>query len=441
MKKISAIIFFLLLGLGNSFSQNDFHIPKNESTKIKFQLLDNLIILPVELNGISLSFLLDTGVSRTILFNIVDSAQDLKLKDVEVIKLRGLGDEGYVDALKSSKNRLKIGQALSSNQEVFVIADESINFTPRLGIPVHGIVGYDLFKDFVVEINYGAGYIRLTPSESYHYKKCKKCESLNLTFHTYKPFIDALVSYRGNDISVRLLMDTGGSDALWLFENKELELLPEEGKYFEDFLGKGLSGSVHGKRAKINEFSIKGFHLPNVNVAFPDSSAVSIARNYQERSGSMGGELLKRFNMIFDYKRARVSFRKNKYFKQPFEYNKSGIVLEQEGERIVKVKVENKPSKNYGKEDDGFRIDMVENFKFQLKPSFKIVELVPGSAAATAGLMVGDVLISVNNKSVDQMKLQEVNTFFRGRAGQKIRLGIDRNGVLMRFDFKLQKLW
>ena len=55
----------------------------------------------------------------------------------------------------------------------------------------------------------------------------------------------------------------------------------------------------------------------------------------------MGGELLKRFNLIIDYRRARITFKKNGNYKKPFYYNKAGIILEQRGVRVVKEKVNN----------------------------------------------------------------------------------------------------
>lgn len=432
--------FFLLVFCGYSYSQSRFHLQKKERTKVKFQLIHNLIIIPVEINGVPLSFLLDTGVSKPILFNIVNSSDSLELKHVESIYLRGLGDKGYIQALKSGKNRFKIGGAINGDQDIFIISDESINFTPRLGVPVHGIIGYDIFKDFIVEINYGSKYIRLNNPETFNYRKCTKCETLNLSLVGNKPFIDGIVEVNGKNISVKLLMDSGGSDALWLFENESLGLVPEKDTYFVDFLGKGLSGSVHGKRSKIKRFSLEDFHLKNVNVAYPDSAAVSFARKFKERSGSMGGELLKRFNIIMDYKNAKVTFKKNKHFKVPFEYNKSGIVLEQDGVRVIKERESNTSSKTDRYGDNSYTITATENYKFVLKPAFRIVELRPGSPAERIGLMLGDVILSINNKDVNHLKMQEVHTLFKAEDGKLIKLKIERDGVIMRFNFKLESL-
>ena len=55
--------FVLVKQLG--FSQGHFVIQnKKQTDKIRFKLINNLIIIPVEINGVDLSFLLDTGVSK-----------------------------------------------------------------------------------------------------------------------------------------------------------------------------------------------------------------------------------------------------------------------------------------------------------------------------------------------------------------------------------------
>ena len=53
-----------------AIAQNDFFLNKDESERINFEFASNLIIIPVSINGVTLSFILDTGVSRPILFNL-----------------------------------------------------------------------------------------------------------------------------------------------------------------------------------------------------------------------------------------------------------------------------------------------------------------------------------------------------------------------------------
>ena len=324
MKK-GCLIFsiFFVLNL-SGYAQGKFILQDRDRDKISFKLINNLIVIPVEVNGVPLSFLLDTGVSKAIIFNFVNLSSELKINQTQQIFLRGLGEGESVEALRSKNNIFKIGDAVSIGQDVFAIFDPSLNFTPQLGIPIHGIIGYDLLKDFVVEINYSKKQIVLHDPQFYKPKKCKNCETFDLEFSGNKPFIDGNVNILGNSksVPVKLLIDSGGSDALWLFENSVENInVPE--KFFDDFLGRGLSGSVYGKRSKISSFSIGTFLLESVNTAFPDSTSISVAKKFKERNGSLGGEILKRFNVIFDYPNKKISLRKNSNFKAPFYYNKN----------------------------------------------------------------------------------------------------------------------
>jgi hypothetical protein len=438
MFKRYILIFFGIAICSNIYAQSKFNLSKASSEKINFELIDNLIILPVEVNGVELSFLLDTGVSKPILFNIAN-IDTLQINNVETIYLRGLGGGEPVEALKSQRNLFKVGSALNVNQDIFVVFDSSISFTPRLGVAVHGIIGFDLFKDFVVEINYSKKYLRLYRHDTYVYKNCKKCESFILSFYNNKPYINGFVKIDEEALPVKLLIDTGGSDALWLFEEDSLGMKPLNNRYFDDFLGKGLSGSVYGKRSKVKSFSLKSFSLKNVNVAFPDSTSISYARKHEERNGSISGELLKRFNIIMDYRNARVTLKKNKNFKSPFHYNKSGITVEQHGIRVVKEKFLEKSYDPFGRSnEDNTVINFLESFRLNLKPAFSVVELRENSPAKRAGLMIGDVILSVNGKATYTMKLQELIEIFCDHDDKLIRLVVERNSNQMRINFRLE---
>ena len=188
MRKVLCLICILICVSNIGYSQNKFTLQtKKGKDKIKFQLINNLIILPVEVNGVTLSFLLDTGVSRPIIFNFLNITDSLNIKNTETILLKGLGEGEPVEALKSGNNIIRIGEAIKINQELYAIFDPSLNFAPRLGVPVHGIIGYDIFKDFVVEVNYISKHITITNPEDYIYKECKKCSRLNLEFYNNKP--------------------------------------------------------------------------------------------------------------------------------------------------------------------------------------------------------------------------------------------------------------
>ncbi len=418
---------------------------KAASDKIKFKLIHNLIVFPVEVNGVKLSFLLDTGVSKPIIFNTLDGIDTLQVNNTEKIFLRGLGEGESIEAIKSRKNLFKIGNALNVNQTLYVIFDTSMDFAPRLGVPIHGIIGYDLFKDFIVEVNYSGRYIRLNDPKKYKPKSCRKCEVLDLEFYNSKPYINAEVDIKNDRVPIKLLIDSGGSDALWLFEDKKKKITPEEGNYFEDFLGNGLSGSIYGKRSKVDKFYLKNFMLEHVNVAYPDSASIYYARKFVDRSGSISGELLRRFNLTFNYGKNQITLKRNSNFKRPFSYNKSGISLEYGDVRLVRESQKGVDGNRY--EDPQSRVQvsstpiiLVTTYKYSFKPAFTIVELRKNSPAMRAGLMINDVIVSINGKGSYEYTLQEMLQHFYGRDGKRIRLKIDRDGKLMDFQFDLESI-
>ncbi|MFK2820552.1 aspartyl protease family protein [Flavobacteriaceae sp. LMIT009] len=440
MKRFFLTIFLFFLCSEFGFSQGKFVMNYDESDKINFELINNLIVIPVEVNGVELSFLLDTGVSKPIIFNFVNLTEELKINQTERIYLRGLGEGDSIEALKSKNNVFKIGKAVSIGQDLFAIFDPTMNFAPKLGVPIHGIIGFDLFKDFVIEINYSKKVLKLYNHESYKSKKCSSCETFELSFYNNKPYIDANVDIGNNNLPVKLLIDSGGSDALWLFTDDQINV-PE--KYFEDFLGYGLSGSVYGKRSKVDKFSLNSFLLKQVNTAFPDSTSITFARKFKERNGSIGGEILKRFNVIFDYKNKRIVLKKNRYFKSPFYYNKSGIVLEHNGVRVVKRLNRAYGISSFGsKAQEDLQSTMVSSnsYDYILAPSFTIVELRKDSPAHKAGLKIGDVILSVNGTGAHKYSLQQVTQLFFDDNGKRIKLLVDRKGIQMRFQFMLENV-
>ncbi|GGG41673.1 hypothetical protein GCM10010976_11600 [Bizionia arctica] len=435
------MFFFNNLG----FSQSKFVIQnKKETVKIPFKLINNIIIIPVEINGIELSFLVDTGVNKSIIFNFLNISDSLQIKNTETFFLRGLGEGEAIKALKSKGNILKIGDAINVDQELFAVYNPNLNFAPRLGIPLNGIIGYDLFKDFVVEINYTSKYIRLTNPSSYTYKNCNSCETLEMEFYKNKPYIYSNIVIKEKQIPVKLLIDSGGSDSLWLFEEDSLGIHPGN-LYFEDFLGHGLTGSVYGKRSKIKGFSINHFNFNMVNVSFPHPESLIYVRQHKERNGSIAGNILKRFNLIINYPDGTITFKKNRHFYDPFSYNKSGIELEQDGLRLVKQKdYDYKNTDDFlGEYHQGSKTTVVlgTKYKMELKPVYSIVELRKDSPADNVGLMVGDVILTINGKSTDKYDLQEISHMFYEKQGERIKLEVERNGVELTFVFYLEDVF
>ena len=436
------VLFFISFNL-TVFSQGNFELQNGKRDKIHFRLVNNLMVIPVTINGVSLSFLLDTGVSKPIIFNFFNLKEKLSINKTELIHIQGLGNDEPIEALRSSNNTVIIGEAVSLSQDLFAIIDASINFMPSLGIPVHGIIGYDIFKDFVVEINYSRRFIKLYNPKRYDSKLSRKWRKLDLKFYNKKPIIEASVTVNNQVIPVNLLMDTGGSDALWLFENpaQSLSIPPHT---FDDFLGNGLSGTIFGKRTIVESFRLKDYQLNKVNVAFPDSSSIQKAKINTLRNGSLMGGVLHRFNWVFNYKSQWVAFKKNKFFNTPFEYNKSGIVMQYTGVRLVKtqtrIPVKSGSSSNNNFSQNSNTINFTSTYKFEVVPELVISEIRPNSPADESGLEIGDVVLSINNQNLRSLTIQKAIDQFYGVDGKHIKMTIERNGIVMKYQFKLRDL-
>ncbi|MEP2936944.1 MAG: aspartyl protease family protein [Gilvibacter sp.] len=433
------IAFFTVFG----YSQSRFELPKGtDQEKIPFTLMSNLVIIPVEINGVALDFLLDTGVNATILFSL-ENKDSIELNNASPIKLRGLGNGKPIEAVKSTQNTLSVGNAVNRNQTVFIIFDQELNFSPRLGKAVHGIIGYDFFKDFVVETNYVKEQLIITRPGSYRYSKCKRCFDAPLTFYKNKPYLDIEVTLENEPHSVTLLLDSGSGDALWLFKDKEPYLIMPK-KSFKDFLGLGLSGNIFGERTKIKTVSLGSYNLSSVNTAFPDKEAFANINLFPERDGSMGGEMLRRFTTVIDYTNKRLRLRRNRYFGQPFYYNMCGLTLQHKGFEYVKERLPNYgKSRSIGQNNAANEIAVFETqrlYAIKLAPKYEISEVREGSPAAIAGMLKGDVLVTLNGQPAHRFGLEEINSMFHSKEGRKITFSVLRNGLTYNFSIKLKRV-
>jgi hypothetical protein len=437
MKKYM-ILFFGLLASFALNAQDDFLIEKNKNkVVIPFKLINNLVFIPIKVNGIELNFLLDSGVDETILFSMEDK-KEVSFKNVQKIKLRGLGSEEEIEGLKSTNNILETHGLKSINHLVYIILDQGFNLSSHIGIPVNGIIGYKFFKNNIVEINYQKKRVFVHQNnEMVRNNLDKKFNTIPITIERSKPYLIATAMVEGENIPAKLLVDIGNSDSFWVFENDKIKL-PK--RNFPDFLGKGFSGDIEGHRAKVSKFSLNDFEFKNPIVAFPDSNSVKNVKLVANRIGSVGGEVLKRFTIVMDYADKKMYLKKNNKFSEPFSYNKSGITIQHNGLQWVQetvhletVRVSNATDENFhGKNNNDFR------YKFQLKPVYEIVNVRKKSAAEKSGLQKGDVIVSINNNKPYKYTLQQINNLLKTEEDIWINLEIERNSVLLKFRFRLE---
>ncbi|WET03752.1 PDZ domain-containing protein [Flavobacterium sp. YJ01] len=437
MKKYIVLFFGVFLPFA-LFGQGDF-LMENNATKatIPFKLINNLIFIPIKVNGVELNFLLDSGVEETILFSM-EEKQEVSFNNVEKIKLRGLGSEEEIEGLKSTKNVLETHGLKSNDHMVYIILDQSFNLSSHIGIPVNGIIGHKFFRNNLVEINYQKKRIVVhSKNTKFQEKLDKKFKLIPITIERSKPYIVTTATVNNEKIEAKLLIDIGNSDAFWIFENDKIKL-PD--KNFPDFLGKGFSGDIEGHRAKIDQFSIDEFDFKKPIVSFPDSLSIRNVKMVPGRIGSMGGEILKRFTVVLDYKDKKLYLKKNSKFGEPFTYNKSGISVQHNGLQWVQetVHMETVRVANTLEEFQGDKNNNNFKYKFALKPVYEIVNVRKNSAAEKCGLRKGDIIVSINKIQPYRYSLQQINNLLKSEEDIWVNMEVERNSVVLKFKFKLE---
>lgn len=431
------VLFFILNCFLSSNAQEFRMLGHKKDFSVNFKLINNLIIFPLQVNGSDLTFILDSGVKTPVIFNLTAS-DSLSLTNVKNILIRGLGGGEPIEALYSKQNKFKIGTLYSPNQDLLIVYNNDLEFSSKLGIPVHGLIGHSLLKDFVVTIDYVTKKLTFTKPKKYKYKRCKRCETLKLDFYKGKPYVKAKVKViepLNKEFDVNLLIDSGGSDSVWLFEDENIKT-PQ--KSFKDFIGQGLSGHIYGSRSKLKSFSLKSFTLEKSNVAYLDSISTAFAiRNNKNRNGSIGGNLLKRFRIIMDYPNKKITLKKNSFFKEKFGYNLSGIELMHFGKEIVKR--HSNAEFIVSKDDETRTTNTVifdVNYKYELKPVYRIFNVREDSPAQKLGIRKGDILVKINGTYAYNFSLQELHKKFYGDS-KVVRLLINRNGEELSFKLEL----
>lgn len=432
-------IFFLrilILYTAFSFSQDSIiWNSKKDRIKIPFELYHNLIIVDVIFNEVKLKMIADTGADDSILFSL-PSNDSILIKETELIRIKGVGKNDLIDAYLAKDNTLTIKKITNVDFDILIVPNQQIDIVNITGIQINGILGASFFEPFLVEIDYVSKNIILHKNSEKVKRKLEKFQSAPITIENRKPYVNIPVVLENQPRELKLLLDTGMADGLWLFEN---EIIKCNDNYFEDILGFGLSGVVSGKRSKVKEILLSDYVIKNALVSYPAKDYFEGLRISNGRNGSLGGLFLKRFDWFFDYKNNVVYFKKNKLYDQPFEYNMSGLEIQHKGSQWVKYEVTALDRKNNEVDKVINLYEKVVNYKYELKPIYEIYAVRENSPAFRAGLKEGDQVIKINGKKAINLKIDYFNDVFTSEAGKEITMVVDRKGRYFTFKFQLEK--
>lgn len=440
MKKITCLVFLLLFTTIYSQSNFQFYGKNNKKVQVRFKLINNLIIIPLKINGKSLSFILDTGVNETILFSLAKN-DSVNLNNIKEVYLQGLGEGAPIKALLSKRNKFQIKTLISPQEDLYVILRDAFNVSARMGQTIHGIIGYDLLKNVIAKINYSSKMITFYNPDTYEYSNCKKCEVFSLQFYRNKPYLEAQIQMDtiGNKkTKIKLLIDSGGSDAFWLFEGTNKNIVTPK-KHFKDILGEGLSGTIYGNRSRVPQVSLGAFDIKKPTVSFLDSISSFNARRFKERNGSIGGGILKRFNILVDYPNKKITLKKRSSLSNNFYYNMSGLNIIYNGQQLIKGETINRTISKSTSEINKNKFSFISSYYYRFKPSFKVDNVVEDSPAYESGILKGDIIVSINNKPAYSYTLNTISELFQSTPGKKVKVIVERFGVPFKFEFTLKQ--
>ncbi|MFS4470837.1 PDZ domain-containing protein [Chryseobacterium sp. T20] len=427
----------LLLGLFLSIfvnAQNTFELINTKKAVIPFQFINNLIFIPINVNGAELTFLLDTGVSETILFSLEN--KEVKLSNVEKVKFSGLGGSLSIDGLKSERNIGKIGsEIVNTSMSLYIILDEEFNISSHVGIPVNGVIGYHFFKDHPIYIDYTSKKLTVYENSDLLKKKIRKFEEFPITIERDKPYLYAGVEMTNEKKDSKLLVDLGNNDAIWLFPTLIKNFVYNRPN-IDDFLGRGFNGDIFGKRSRIHNFYLGSFKFEKPLTAMPDEFSIQHVTLVENRKGSVGSEIMRRFTVVFDYPAKKIYLKKNRFFNDPFHFNMSGLDFKQDGLEWQedRVNIETQKSATVVNEvyKDAFQ------YKFSLKPIFSIAGVRKDSPAYEAGLKKEDRILSINGDSTSEMTLEKIVELMKSNEGKNITMVIQRKNEKLTLSFTLQ---
>jgi len=387
MKKMLQICLIFLLFAENVSAKNKI------VASIPFEMVGSYIVLDTKINQSSkLKMILDTGLRCTIVTELF-AEDSLNLNYDELRDLQGLGFGKSFFAYESSDNNIQVGKIILKNRPVYAFKEDVFNLSLQTGVKINGLVGVDFFRDYVVEIDYSSRRIRMYEPEVF--VAPKGYGVMPMILQRQKMYIHLSVLETDSALqTIKMLIDTGAELTAWFetLTNKAVSI-PE--KSIRGRIGEGLSGEINGVFARVEQLCISNFCVKNPIVAFPDSTSIRQIVRTSDRDGTIGGQLLSRFNLIIDTRNRLFYFKPNSSFNKPFVYNIAGLEVAH-GSGLL--------------------------------PHAEVITVWKDSPAERAGVQTGDIITEINYNKIFGLSISDIRHFFEVPSKIPLKLIIERNG-------------
>ena len=356
--------------------------------QLAFELYGTSIMLPVRVNGSEpVWFIFDTGAEPTLINEDRLASIGTKLPKAEKVK----------------DVSLQIAGIELPKQTVYVVSLSRLE--GRFGRPISGVIGHALLAHSIVGIDYANRVMSV--SDPVNYKYSGRGELIPIRLREGLPYVRATITVEGiAPLEAEFVIDTGASNALALNSpfvrtNKLIEFagptIPSYGFDVEVGESKQLIGRV--KTLRLGQFLVD-----HPITAFSQATKGDYAD--AGFAGEIGGEILRRFNVILDYTHGAVILEPNSSFGQPYEFNMSGAFIREEG----------------------------ADFK-----TFKVYRVLESSPATEAGIHEGDTLTAIDGRPASEMNSSQIQQMFK-QASREYSLTITRGAEVLQIRIKLRRL-
>ena len=350
------------------------------STTIPVQIVNNHIYGEAKVNGKGpFVFIFDTG-GHDILTPPVAKQLGLKVEG----KLPGTGaGEGVMEGGFANGLEFSVGAATVKNQLAIVFPLDRLGDIE--GVPMPGMVGYETFRRFVTRIDYGASTLSLIDPAKFDPKDAGT--PVKFVFNEHVPEVIGTIE----GIPAKFDIDTGSRSELTITkpfaETNKLRVTHAKG--VDAVEGWGVGGPSTGYITRIKDMTIGEVKIGPVVGSLADQDKGAFAGS--DYSANVGGGVLKRFVVTFDYNN-RVMYLKPRPGTVPDTgtYDRAGLWINVAG------------------------------------TGFKIVAITKGAPAEQAGLAKDDLITAVDGRAASAIVLTDLRQ----------RLRNDPPGTILTFTVK-----
>jgi predicted aspartyl protease len=371
---------------------------QDPKVSVPFELYGDHIFVKVSVDGSApQDFIFDTGDGLTVL-------------DIDVAKKLGLNldhkqqtssAQGTISGALIKHNKIDLG-GLEMEKNVKIYATSLKHLEISIGRNVDGIIGYDLFRNHTVGVNYDEMTFSVYDAANYP----KNGTAIPIKMLSGIPTVEATATLNdGNKVSGTFYVNTGAGTTMDFntpFAN-ENDIISKTGQHYS-YLVKGLGKeeSLHYE-GRVSEFSFGGITVSQMPIGI--SQVMSGLQGDKRTAGIIGNRLLKQYNLILDMTSATLYLEPNKLMKESIPVNCSGV-----------------------------DVQMNED-----QSAIMIHKVFEGSQAEAAGIKVNDILESIDGASAAEMGLMKVEKLLK-TPGSTVKLGLKRGSEMVEVSLDLKEL-